>query len=453
MGCRKKTNKKPIQRKSTRKSTHTHQTPVIHHGDVTANISGAPLEHGDATDTKVVCRGPVRSFFSRQRACNKKRFEYKKCARRARMANLDARRERRQKYGGTTKDPVSANPMSFRDTALCDVMHYFDMRLRQLDITNGDGPRTSLQDAYRCAVIERWGLFCCSHTLLMANPDPTDVPGADARHNKPSASGSAGVLTRYFTPQPTKHEVHRKLIRDCRRDVWMEVQTSPSVDELTPEHCTDDGTCRTCYMPGMTRTRFEWVCTSCGSTSSYADPKDRHFKETDQCNPPSTGYDRKNHLNEWLARIQASERKMIPPDVMESVESKFIRWGVPQSNATYRTVRQFLKDGNHQKYFEHIPQIICFLTRKRPIPIEEAKIKHIRSIFKNLQGPFDKLKPKGRKNFLSYSFVLYKIFELLDLDEYMPYFPMLKSRSNLIKADTLWKRLCRECNYEFIPTV
>jgi hypothetical protein len=70
-----------------------------------------------------------------------------------------------------------------------------------------------------------------------------------------------------------------------------------------------------------------------------------------------------------------------------------------------------------------------------------------------IQGPFEKYKPKNRKNFISYSFVLYKVFELLDLDEYLKFFPMLKSRSNLVKADELWQKVCEECGYEFISTV
>ena len=36
-------------------------------------------------------------------------------------------------------------------------------------------------------------------------------------------------------------------------------------------------------------------------------------------------------------------------------------------------------------------------------------------------------KPKNRKNFLNYSFVLHKFCELLELDQFLPFFPLLKS--------------------------
>jgi hypothetical protein len=420
-----------------------------------------------STQPNVQCRGVARPFFAKQRACNRKRFEYKNAARSARHANIVARRERRVRFGGTTSDPLSANPQSFRDTALCDVMHYFDTRLRQWD-DNRDKTISEYdhetRNAYRCKVMERWGLFCCkNHEIIRdaeanaeVNATHTDKDKA-VHHEGVRRVSTRGLLTDYFNAKPTGHEIHRSLIRECRRDVWGESVHEPSnticVDAQSLEIQFIEGTCRRCRTPEMTRTRFEWVCGMCGDTTAYADAKDRHFKETDQCNPPSTGYERKNHLNEWLARIQAAERKMIPHAVIEGIQAKFTRWGVAPAKATYRTVRQFLKDDGHQTYFEHIPQIICFLTQTKPDPIKEETLVRIRSIFRDLQGPFDAHKPRGRKNFLSYSFVLFKIFELLDLDKYLPYFPMLKSRTNLIKVDILWKRLCSDCNYEFIPTV
>jgi predicted RNA-binding Zn-ribbon protein involved in translation (DUF1610 family) len=427
--------------------------------DVHEHEREAGSDHVEAPHVQF--RGIARPFFAQQRACNRKRFEYKSAGRRARATNLEARRERRQRFGGTTKDPLSCNPTSFRDTALCDVMHYFDTRLSRWDKRQAAVASTTTT-ADRGELLARWGMFCCAHTDDIQSSPTTSM-------TESGVGGGAGgggyaarcVVTDYFAPQPTGHEVHRRLIRQCRQEVWGEIVHEP-VSALTAEvvglhggHVLTftDGTCRSCNKPGMTRTRFEWVCGHCGDTTAYADAKDRHFKETEQCNPPSTGYERKNHLNEWLARIQASERKMIPTSVIQGVQQKFDRWGVSPSCATYRTVRQFLKDDGEQRFFEHIPQIIGFLTQKRPAPIPETKLKRIRGIFKELQSPFDEHKPKGRKNFLSYSFVLYKIFELLDLDEYLPYFPMLKSRSNLIKADILWRRLCGDCNYEFIPTV
>ena len=48
---------------------------------------------------------------------------------------------------------------------------------------------------------------------------------------------------------------------------------------------------------------------------------------------------------------------------------------------------------------------------------------------------------------------IYKLCELLDQQEFLPIFPMLKDREKRIEQDEIWKKICEELNWEFIPTV
>ena len=77
----------------------------------------------------------------------------------------------------------------------------------------------------------------------------------------------------------------------------------------------------------------------------------------------------------------------------------------------------------------------------------------LRMMFKDIQKPFDTHCPVERKNFLSYSYVLYKFCELLSEDEYLQYFPLLKSKEKLYQQDVIWKMICQDLKWEFIPTV
>ncbi len=74
-------------------------------------------------------------------------------------------------------------------------------------------------------------------------------------------------------------------------------------------------------------------------------------------------------------------------------------------------------------------------------------------MFKDIQGPFLKHCPKDRKNFLSYSYVLYKFFQILGLNEYLKFFPLLKSREKLYVQDQIWKKICEDLNYKVIPSL
>jgi hypothetical protein len=77
----------------------------------------------------------------------------------------------------------------------------------------------------------------------------------------------------------------------------------------------------------------------------------------------------------------------------------------------------------------------------------------LRLMFHAIQKPFEKHKPANRKNFLSYSFVLYKMCELLSEDKYLPCFPLLKSREKLYIQDQIWENICRELQWQFIRTI
>ena len=74
-------------------------------------------------------------------------------------------------------------------------------------------------------------------------------------------------------------------------------------------------------------------------------------------------------------------------------------------------------------------------------------------MFKEIQEPFIKHRPKNRKNFLSYSYVLHKFVELLSLDELLILFPLLKSREKTYEQDKIWKCICDDLKWEFIKSV
>jgi hypothetical protein len=48
---------------------------------------------------------------------------------------------------------------------------------------------------------------------------------------------------------------------------------------------------------------------------------------------------------------------------------------------------------------------------------------------------------------------MHKFFELLELDDYLVYFPLLKNREKLQEVDSTWKQICDHLNWEFIPSV
>lgn len=165
-------------------------------------------------------------------------------------------------------------------------------------------------------------------------------------------------------------------------------------------------------------------------------------------------YNRLNHLNEWLSKLQAREMTSIPSEVMDSLrlELKKARISSP-ADITQKKVKELLKKLKLSKYYEHVPNITNMLTGAEvPTfpPHLEDKLRHM---FESIQEPFRLYCPKNRKNFLHYGYVLYKFCELLGEDRWLSYIPMLKSFEKLYVQDQIWKKICTHLKWEFIPSV
>ena len=75
------------------------------------------------------------------------------------------------------------------------------------------------------------------------------------------------------------------------------------------------------------------------------------------------------------------------------------------------------------------------------------------TMFDNIQVPFTNNCPSNRKKFLSYSYTIHKFFQLLGKNDYLIYFPLLKSRQKLFEQEDIWKKICKELDWEFIASI
>jgi len=196
------------------------------------------------------------------------------------------------------------------------------------------------------------------------------------------------------------------------------------------------------------------ICIKCGEETPILIDSDKpSYKD-----PPREvcyfAYKRINHFNEWLAQFQAKESTDIPQDVYNDILIELKKERIINiKELTPQKLRGILKKLKKNKYYEHIPHIINKLNGIPP-PIMSRKIEEeLRRMFKEIQVPFHKYCPPNRKNFLSYSYVLHKFVQLLELDEFLPCFMLLKSREKLQQQDQIWKQICLHLKWQFIPSL
>jgi uncharacterized Zn finger protein (UPF0148 family) len=262
------------------------------------------------------------------------------------------------------------------------------------------------------------------------------------------------LTTPLTTPETTINKSKSKLeSKDAVYEKFMKIVDKNYITTNTETDIFD--TCSKCMVEMLLNNNSgNLICPNCGITENIIVDSDKpSFKE-----PPkemtSFCYKRINHLNEFLAQFQAKETTDIPEDVYNEILMEIKKERITNmAFITPEKMRLLLKRIKKNDYYEHIPYIINQLNGL-PAPVIAPEIEEIiRGMFKAIQIPFEKYCPHKRKNFLSYNYVMYKFFELLELDEYLTCFQLLKSRTKLHQQDQIWKNICQDLNWQFIRSL
>lgn len=217
-------------------------------------------------------------------------------------------------------------------------------------------------------------------------------------------------------------------------------------------HATD--VCQYCFKGELIPLEDEGIliCNNCSRNMPYLIENDKpSYKE-----PPKEvcfyAYKRINHFKEIIAQFQGKETTQIPFAVIENIKQQIKKERIQLETITNHKTKEILKKLGYNKYYEHIPFIKDKLGIKPPIMSQRLE-ETLFNLFMELQAPYSKFCPDDRVNFLNYYYTAYKLCELLGETQYLVHFPMLKDREKRIDQDTIWKKICEELDWEFVPTI
>ena len=110
------------------------------------------------------------------------------------------------------------------------------------------------------------------------------------------------------------------------------------------------------------------------------------------------------------------------------------------------------------KNYDNVTNIITTICGKKAPKMTKELEEKLKVMFNKIQRPFEKHKLPGRTNFLSYSFVLHKMCQLIgekdpSVLEFLKWFPLLKSREKLFLQDKVWKNICLELKWTYYPSI
>ena len=187
--------------------------------------------------------------------------------------------------------------------------------------------------------------------------------------------------------------------------------------------------------------RSTLVCTKCGVFEYYSIHVSS-YNHTMRYSRRKCIYKRSDNFKVILNQFIYSGKKLVPDDVMETIRDEIhdetnilYNYTIP---ITIPILECILKRNELSTYKDSI-YFIYFKLSGVPFPhIDTKEYNTILSVFNVVSSIYDKYKPKGRKSFLNYSFVLKKLLIMLGKVEYAKYIPKLKTHSKQKELERLW---------------
>lgn len=196
------------------------------------------------------------------------------------------------------------------------------------------------------------------------------------------------------------------------------------------------------------------ICEQCGMEQSVLIESEKPSFKDPPLEAVFFSYKRINHFNELLAQFQAKESTEIPDEVYDMILGEIKKERVKNlADITTQKIKKYLKKNNMTKYTDHVAHILYKINGIPPPSMSKDLEEKLRMMFKEIQGPFIEVCPRDRKNLLNYYYVLHKFVELLGLDSYKRYFPLLKDREKLYNTEMVWKKICEKLGWPFIRSI
>ena len=189
------------------------------------------------------------------------------------------------------------------------------------------------------------------------------------------------------------------------------------------------------------------VCTKCG-VFEYYPVHVQSYNHMMRYSRRKCIYKRSDNFKVILDQFFYGGNKVVPDDVMKAIRNKICNrdnilynYTIP---ITIPILECILKRNKMMKYKNSIYFIYFKLSGVPPPYITIAEKDIILKLFDVVSTIYDKCKPKGRKSFLNYSFVLKKLLIMLGKVEYAKYIAPLKTNSKQKELEIIWELITKD---------
>ena len=189
------------------------------------------------------------------------------------------------------------------------------------------------------------------------------------------------------------------------------------------------------------------VCTKCG-VFEYYPVHVQSYNHTMRYSRRKCIYKRYDNFKTILNQLFYGGNRVVSDDVMNVIRDEIhdgtnilYNYTIP---LTIPILECILKRNKMMKYKNSI-YFIYFKLKSQPLPyITITERDTMLNMFNVVSNIYDKCKPKDRKSFLSYPFVLKQILIVLGKNDYAKYIPPLKTNSKQKELERIWELITKD---------
>ena len=193
--------------------------------------------------------------------------------------------------------------------------------------------------------------------------------------------------------------------------------------------------------------RSTLVCTKCG-VFEYYPAYVSSYNHTMQPPRRKCIYKRCDNFKVILNQFFYGGKGFVPDDIMETIRDEIH----DETNILYNytipitiPILECILKRNELTMYKGSIYYIYFKLCGLPIPhITTKEYNMMLKVFDVVSTIYDKYKPKGRKSFLNYSFVLKQILIMRGMDQCAKYIPKLKTHSKQKELERVWELITKD---------
>ena len=189
------------------------------------------------------------------------------------------------------------------------------------------------------------------------------------------------------------------------------------------------------------------VCTKCGVFEYYPFYVSS-YNHTMQPSRRKCIYKRSDNFKVILNQFFHGGNRVVPDDIMKTIRDEIH----DETNILYNytipitiPILECILKRNELTMYKCSIYFIYFKLSGVPFPhIDTKEYNTMLKVFDVVSTIYDEYKPKGRKSFLNYSFVLKQILIMRGMGQYAKYIPKLKTHSKQKELERVWELITKD---------